>query len=1627
MGRQRGNEIDEFMTDALRNNLVGLPLDLAALNMARARETGIPSLNEARSQFYAQTNDTYLKPYESWTDFAHNIKNPLSVVNFIAAYGTHSTITSATTVEAKRDAAMKLVLGGDGAPADRLDFLNATGDYAGGKLGGLNDVDFWIGGLAEAKMAFGGMLGSTFTLVFENQMERLQDGDRFYYLSRVQGLNLLNELEADSFAELLRRNTDTEHSGLHVNGASFQTADFILEMNLSQQWNDGLGSADPESDDPVLGGMLANGNSLVQRGPGSITFLGDQHVVIGGTDGADKITGGSGDDTLWGEGGDDTLEGGFGVDHIFGGAGDDIITDRGSDIGEFDVIHGDEGNDVINPGMGIDLVFGGEGQDFIFGGGEDKHISGGLGNDFIRGGDGFGFLLGNEGDDWLEGGDSFDTLAGENSELFFNSTIIGHDVLNGRGNDNDYDAESGDDIMFQGLGIQRNNGMAGFDWAIHKGDPDDRDNPTAANSDMNVSIFTNQQNNILRDRFDLVEGLSGWDGNDTLTGRDVVIGAYDANGNGTQVDPTAPLDSYSNALLAKNLNLVDGLEELTAHLVRQTVTVAGKTETIVMDTTEAGDILLGGAGSDVIRGMGGNDIIDGDQWLNVRIAFTQNGVDYTTDGLGEKVYLASQYVDGAPTTDASPAFAGKTLDQLMFSREVNPGTLQIVREIVDGGSATDVDVAVYWDIRANYTATRNADGSVTIEHTTVSDAVVDPTTGRALEAEGTDRLFNIERVRFADGEVAMSVIAPPPNSLATGAPIIIDPTPTNGLVSPTEGVQLTVNTTGIQDGNGLGTFSYQWQQSSNGGQSWTNIGGATAGNFTPNDGLLGIGGQVGNILRVGVSFTDGDGYSETVFSGPTQVVGDDWNGIPFVNNTFNGTAGDDIADGVSPIIFGGADTLNGNGGNDILNGNGGNDTINGGAGNDTINGGAGTDVAVFAGAAGNFALAHSGTNIIVTDVTGAEGSDTLTAIETLRFAGVNYSVVAGTTGNNANLNGAAGAAGSQAVFGFAGNDSLNGGAGNDLLIGGLGNDTINGGAGNDIAYWSAGDGRDLVDGGADADTFHVSGDTTSESFRIYTRDAWVAIQGNAAAITTEIVITRNGTDNASIIAELDNIEELVINTLNVTANNGGGLDAGVSNGDTVQVFGNFDPTSLNFSTITIDGGTGDDTVDISNLTSAHRIVFRSNGGNDTIVGALRPQDVIQLPAGTTIADYAVETDDDGATTLTGADGRTISFVAPNGMPGFGGLPPHEEEDDEGDDDHGQDDDDHDDDDHHDGDGDDSDDDDDVDAGSGAGSGSGSGSDAGNGSGSGTVTPPPPTPSVPPVVVIGGTNPGEIIGTEGEDILVGRAVADTIIGLGGNDKISAGDGEDAIFGGDGNDIIHAHGNQDEVFGGSGNDQIDAGWGHDTVYGEDGDDILTGAEGSDKLFGGAGDDLFLASVGDEADTYWGGEGIDTIDYAALTEALTINLGNGLNERGSVTTAAGIRDVIYSIENAIGGGGNDTITASDAINVLDGGDGSDTFRFLSATSANGDTIMNFAPGDRIDISAIDANVSASGKQSFSMASGTTFTAAGQITFEHVTREDGEFTIVRGNVDADNAAEFQFGLKGRINLTEDDFIGLN
>ena len=195
----------------------------------------MPSLNAARREFYEATNnDAILKPYESWIDYAGHLKNEASIINFVAAYGTHALITGQTTIEGKRDAALTIItgqsFGGFVVPTDAEDFLNGTGAYAA-DLGGLENVDLWIGGLAEQITPFGGMLGSTFNFVFETTMEKLQNGDRFYYLQRLDGLHLFSEMEGNSFAAMIMRNTDATHlpsdvfstPGTHPGGRPHQT------------------------------------------------------------------------------------------------------------------------------------------------------------------------------------------------------------------------------------------------------------------------------------------------------------------------------------------------------------------------------------------------------------------------------------------------------------------------------------------------------------------------------------------------------------------------------------------------------------------------------------------------------------------------------------------------------------------------------------------------------------------------------------------------------------------------------------------------------------------------------------------------------------------------------------------------------------------------------------------------------------------------------------------------------------------------------------------------------------------------------------------------------------------------------------------------------------------------------------------------------------------------------------------------------------------------------------------------------------------------------------------------------------------------------------------------------------
>ena len=190
-------------------------------------------------------------------------------------------------------------------PSDAEDFLNGTGAYgAANALGGLENVDLWIGGLAEKILPFGGMLGSTFNFVFEVSLEQLQNGDRFYYLQRLDGLHLFGEMEANSFAAMIMRNTDATHLPSDV----FSVPGLILEIDRTKQYNPGLGetagangileddpattavdeSADNLGNDPTGGGILTPlviRNNPATPGPDTnyLRYTGDQHVVLGGT------------------------------------------------------------------------------------------------------------------------------------------------------------------------------------------------------------------------------------------------------------------------------------------------------------------------------------------------------------------------------------------------------------------------------------------------------------------------------------------------------------------------------------------------------------------------------------------------------------------------------------------------------------------------------------------------------------------------------------------------------------------------------------------------------------------------------------------------------------------------------------------------------------------------------------------------------------------------------------------------------------------------------------------------------------------------------------------------------------------------------------------------------------------------------------------------------------------------------------------------------------------------------------------------------------------------------------------------------------------------------------------------
>jgi Ca2+-binding RTX toxin-like protein len=834
-----GNEIDEFVTDTLRNNLLGLPLDLPAINMTRARSEGVPPLNQFRKQVYGETSDSQLKPYTDWVDFGNNLKHPESLVNFVAAYGTHPSIVGETTIAGKREAARLIVTpdltNGDVPPVDASDFLNSIGSWAdvsGHSATGLDDVDLWVGGLAERTNVFGGLLGSTFNYVFENQMTDLQNSDRLYYLGRTPGMNLRSQLEGNSFAELVMRNT-TAHS---LKADAFATADCKFELSNLPASNSPF-TGNLLVDDPAPASACDESHVLIRLADGTIAYreynqddppgingqsvFNGRDTVDGPNTNADRIRGGNDADTFRGNGGNDVIEGGDGGDFALGGEGDDRITDIAGD----DFHKGGPGNDAIDGGPGLDILLGGDGKDFLNGGGNFNDSFGGPGDDFMILGQGEDVGQGDSGSDWMQGGDQPDLLQGDSGALFFNDpNKPGHDIFIGQAGDDDYDAEGGDDIMVADAGIEKNAGAAGFDFSTGAKDPLPQD------ADLERKILAPDvpiTTVDVRDRFNEVEALSGGPLNDLLKGDSLV--PRDLGGVGTV---------GCDALDQASLDRISGLDPLVPALTPQgNIVTNAQTHdcSLVGNIWGDGNILLGGAGSDTIEGRGANDIIDGDKYLDVRLSIrtdpTDPGSEIGTTDLLERTYQVGNT---------------HTLQHDIMAGVINPGNIVAVREILTPNANLGVDRAVFSDVRSNYTIVTNGD-TTTVAHL------------GGTGADGTDTIRNIELLQFSDITIGIGGAAGGGSTgPATGTPAI------TGIVGTLRvGNTLTATNGSLADPDGvlLVTFAWEMQQ----GATWVQVG--TGPSFTP--GL----GQLNRSIRVVAQVLDNVGSLTTnLISTPTAPV-----------------------------------------------------------------------------------------------------------------------------------------------------------------------------------------------------------------------------------------------------------------------------------------------------------------------------------------------------------------------------------------------------------------------------------------------------------------------------------------------------------------------------------------------------------------------------------------------------------------------------------------------------------------------------------------------------------------------------------------------------------------------------------
>jgi Ca2+-binding RTX toxin-like protein len=228
----------------------------------------------------------------------------------------------------------------------------------------------------------------------------------------------------------------------------------------------------------------------------------------------------------------------------------------------------------------------------------------------------------------------------------------------------------------------------------------------------------------------------------------------------------------------------------------------------------------------------------------------------------------------------------------------------------------------------------------------------------------------------------------------------------------------------------------------------------------------------------------------------------------------------------------------------------------------------------------------------------------------------------------------------------------------------------------------------------------------------------------------------------------------------------------------------------------------------------------------------------------------------------------------------------------------------------------------------------------------------------------------LLGGGGDDYILGRAGADAIFGESGSDRLIGNQGIDYLVGGAGNDRLFGNDDPDALYGEDGDDYLEGGasFHTDILVGGAGNDILWGISGQadpdyDLMDGGAGDDAYYVDTGADLTFEAAGGGTDIV-YANVTVAnagvyLYANVEN-LVLQG--TTAFGVGNELdnritgnLSDNYLIGGAGSDILDGMGGNDVLFGEAGNDVFVFAFNPFGGGDVIGDFTRAqDRIDLSS-------------------------------------------------------------------------